>query len=128
MSLLVRDNIIIRPVLRDGFPGEITNLVITNAAGYFTEPIDVGTFTEGIIFVNAAAKGGTTPTLDVNMQYSADKLNWIDSGDAVAQITANGLSIKKLTANFGKYIRFRLLMGGTASPTYTVTMKLAMKA
>lgn len=129
MSLSVRDNRILTPALRDGAPtpGPLDALVMTGAGGKFTESMDVGTFTEGIIFLLTAGKGGTSPTLDVNMQYSADQRNWIDSGDAVAQATDNGLLIKKMTANFGKYIRFRLLIGGTDNPTYTVTLKLAMK-
>lgn len=129
MGTLVRDTRIIIPALRDGAPtaGALDALVMSNAGGYFTESLDVGTFTEGIIFLLTASSGGSSPTLDVNMQYSADQKNWLDSGDAVAQQTGNGLLHKKMTANFGKYIRFRLLIGGTNTPTFTVTLKLAMK-
>ena len=127
--LVFNDNIVITPTLRDGAPttGALTARVMQNAGGYFTDPIDVGNYVEGIVFLITTGAGGTTPTLDVNVQYSSDKINWVDSGDAVAQQNTNGLLIKKLTANFGKYIRFRLLVGGTATPTFTVTLHLVVK-
>lgn len=132
--LLVRDNRVITPALRDGAPttGALDSLVMSNAAAYFTEAIDVGTFTEGIIMIFTASHGGTNPTLDCDLQYGFKDVNnqyhWIDSGDSFTQITTtDGLFIKKMTANFGKHIRFRLKIGGTATPTYTVTMKVALK-
>jgi hypothetical protein len=53
MSLLLRDNRIITPALRDGAPttGALNGLLMNQAGGFFTESIDVGTFTEGIAFL-----------------------------------------------------------------------------
>ena len=130
---MIRDNRQIIPSLRDGAPtiGPIDALVMQNAAGYFTEAIDVGTFTEGIAFIKTASKGGTSPTLDCDLQYgildSNNQHQWIDSGDSFTQITDDGFNLKKFTANFGKYIRFRLKIGGTATPKYTVTMRVVLK-
>lgn len=132
MALLVRDNRIITLTLRDGAPtiGALDGLVMSNAAGYFTESVDVGTFTEGIAFLTTTAHGGSSPTLDVKFQGSADQKHWSDLSDAFTQITTTGdgvTAVKRLTANFGKYIRASLVIGGTSTPTYTVTLKLAMK-
>ena len=126
MALLVRDNRVYTLSLRDGAPttGPLNALPMTGDAGYFTESVDVGTFTEGILFLVVA--GAVAGTLDVNLQYSADQVHWIDSGDALAQVTsANGLTIKKLTAVFGKYVTCRLKIASGGS--YTVTLQLSLK-
>ena|ERR1035437_1118145 len=129
--MVVRDNIIITPALRDKIPtvGPVDALIITGIG--FTEPIDVGFFGEGIAMLSVAASGGNSPTLDCDLQYgyrdTANQYHFVDSGDSFTQLTTNGMGFKKFTANFGKYIRFRLKIGGTNSPTYTVTMRVALK-
>lgn len=129
--LFLRDNTIYTPVLKDNVPaaGRLDSLSLTNTG--FTEAIDVGTFVEAMVMILTAGKTGSSPTLDCDVQYGFKDVNnqmhWIDSGDSFTQITDNGLSFKKLSANFGKYIRFRLKLGGTANPAYTVTMKLILK-
>lgn len=129
MSLSVRDNRIYTPALRDKMPtsGPISAMVISSVMSGFTEAMDVGTFTEGIAFILTASKAGTSPTIDCNLQYSMDGKNFVDSGDAFTQITDNGLAFKKFSANFGKFIRFRITLGGSAGPSYTVTMGVALK-
>ncbi|SRR6266496_1360281 len=134
MSVYLRDNVAITPVLRDGAPttGRLDSLVMSNAGGYFTEAIEVGTFVEGIVFIYTTAHGGTNPTLDCDIQYgfkdTANQMHWLDSGDSFTQITTtDGVFIKKLTANFGQFIRLRLKIGGTVIPTYTVTARLVLK-
>lgn len=135
MSLNLRDSSQITPTLRDngagGTSGDLDSKVVIGAAKYFTEPIIVGTYIELLGLIDITAQSGTSPTLDVSMQYGYKKADgsfrWIDSGDAFAQITTTlGVFKKAFTANFGKYIRFGLLMGGT-TPQYTVTMKLMAK-
>lgn len=125
MSLLVRDNRIIVPALRDAAPttGAITNMHITLGGVKFTEVIDVGTFTEIIGFVNCTTF--TSGTLDVGFQVSPDGKNFIDASDNFAQVTAKGLQLKRLTANFGKYIRLKLT--GSATPDVIVSIYLACK-
>lgn len=109
----------------------IDALVMTGAAGRFTEAIEVGTFTEGIAFIKTASKTGTSPTVDCDLQIgfkdSNNAIQWKDSGDSFTQITDNGVGFKRFTANFGLYIRFRLTIGGTATPGYTVTMRVQLK-
>lgn len=130
------DNRILTPALRDGATtiGPLNALIMTGAGSYFTEPIDVGTVKEAIAFLYTTAHSGSSPTLDIDIQYgfldSNNQYHWLDSGDSFVQVTTSGdgvTSIKKLTANFGKFIRFRLKIGGTSNPSYTVTFKLVAK-
>lgn len=132
MSLLTRDNRVIIPTIQVGAAiGNVDALVMLGAGGSFTEPLDVGTFTEGIVFIKAAAKVGSSPVIDCKVQYGFRDSNnqpvWVDSGDSFTQITDNGIFIKKLTANFGKLIRLGFVIGGTAGPGYTVTARIALK-
>src|SRR5258706_14184543 len=112
MGLLIRDTRIITPVLRNGAPttGALNAMVMTGAGQYFTEGFEVGTFTEGIVFLITTAHSGTNPTIDVRLQYSPDGKNFIDSGDAIAQVTTtDSMTLKKFTANFGKWVRFGIV-------------------
>src|SRR4051812_37917406 len=96
----------------------LTAITLNSVRAYFTEAIDVGQYQELISFLNVTANSGS-PTLDVKFQLSPDGINWIDAGDAFTQVTTtNSLTLKKLTANFGKYLRARLDVGGT-TPSYT---------
>jgi hypothetical protein len=129
MSVLIRDNRVITPSLRDASPtiGPISQMTISGSASRFTESIDVGTFNEAIAFMQIISQSGTTPTLDIDVQYSPDGKNFGDSGDSFTQMTTTlGVFFKKLSTNFGKYIRFRIKLAGT-NPSYVVTMGLAVK-
>ena len=65
----------------------------------------------------------------MKLQYSPDGKNWVDSGDSFTQVTTTvSLTLKKLTANFGKYVRCLIAVGGTATPTYKLSLFLALKA
>lgn len=134
LSLIVKENRIFNLALRDAVGGATVNgqalnaFTLTGAGTYFTETFDVGTFTEGILFLLTQAHGGTNPTLDVKLQLSPDGINWIDAGDAFTQVTTtDSLTLKKLTANFGKYARCLIVVGGTVSPNYKLSLWAAMK-
>ena len=125
MSLLLRDNRVIVPSLRDGAPdiGALSDMVVTEGGIKFTNMIDVGTFTEIIAFANVTEF--TSGTVDIGFQISPDGKNFLDVSDNFTQITAAGLSFKKITANFGKYIRLKITF---ADPTdLTVSVWLACK-
>lgn len=123
--------------VRDCTKFDITSLgaVINSFSGAGTinsDPLDLGNFTEGIVFINSTAHSGTTPTLDCKIQYgvkNADgSYSWVDSGDSFTQITTtNGLFFKKLSSIFGRYIRLVFTIAGT-NPTYTATPVLVAKS
>lgn len=135
MGLFIRDHATIRPVLRDGAPtaGVLEALQMTGAGTYFTEEIPVGTFTELLGFVLTTAHAGSSPTLDITLQYgfrtvADNQAHWIDSADSFTQITTtDGISKKQFTANFGRRIRFKIIIGGTSSPSFTLTLAVAAK-
>lgn len=78
---------------------------------------------EGLVAIvlNSAAGTGTTPTLDVKIQDSADNSSFADvAGAAFAQVT-NAASTQKITINaesVRRYIRIVRTIGGT-TPSFT---------
>lgn len=119
--VISRENIIIRPSLVGGT--EMTALVTGGAVTGYSAPLDVGNFTEIIAFANVTAASGT---LDISFEFSADQKNWAASGDAFTQITTStGVTFKRLTANFGKYIRVKFVTA--SNPNYTWSLALACK-
>ena len=125
----VRDNPIIK-VTSQGQP--LTNV----STGVVTsDPIDMREFVEAIAFINMTAQTGTTPTLDCKIQYSPDydpsnptAGNWVDSLDTFTQMnTSTGVFFKKLSANFGRFIRLVFTPGGTL-PVYTIVPTVVAKS
>jgi len=132
MSLLVRDNRVLVPYLRDGAPtaGAMTAITMTGAGVYFTNVMDVGTFTELIGFLKVTAADGAS-TMDVNLQGSADGKTFDDlvaGGDKFTQVTTAAVhELFKFGSNFGKYIRFKITLAGAAS-SYTFSLWLVAKS
>src|SRR4051812_41676996 len=86
-----------------------TNSSKVNAGGYGTAKA----------FLNITAVSGTSPTLDVKFQDSADGTNWVDvASGAFPQKTATGISSLVLN-NVGPYLRAVQTVGGSATPTVT---------
>lgn len=111
-----------------GVGGSLNGVVLGGAtATLYTEKMDVSGYEEMINFLNVTGHGGTTPTLDVTQQISPDGLTWTD-GDAFTQVTtSDSQTIKRTTANFGKWMRFKIVLGGTA-PRYTLALSSVGKA
>lgn len=113
--------------LSGGSGGECVGITIDKAGTYNSDPMDVGAFTEGIAFLNVKSHAGTNPTLDVKFQASHNKTTWVDIGDAFTQVTTtDSLTLKRLTANFGKYLRAVITVGGTL-PDYNFDLSIAFK-
>ena len=123
--LAIRSNTTIIPSLRDGTRSVLSNATITGAGTYFTEPIDVSSYSELIAYLNVTAAG---TTLDIKFQGSGDGKYFDDltaSGDKFTQVTTNaGHQLLKVAANFGKYIRAVITITGTA---YTFSLTLQAK-
>lgn len=126
----IRANTIIIPNLRDiGLAGVtsglLSNITMATAGTFFTQVIDIGNYNEAIAFLNVTANTGDT--LDIKFQTSADGKSFTDLSDAFSQVTTtNSQTIKKLTANFGKYIRAVIGIAGS-SPSYTFTLSIVAK-
>lgn len=91
--------------------------------------VDVQQFVGEIsVLLASKATAGTTPTLDVKLQDSADNSTFADiAGAAFTQVTDAGSSaavLHKITVNVGavkRYIRAVKTIGGTASPAFMTT-------
>jgi hypothetical protein len=88
---------------------------------------DVSQYTEALLLLVIAGKGGTAPTLDIVVQTGDEDDGQFHDHTTVSQITANGnVAAQKLT-NIGRYLRLSYTLGGSSTPTYTVTAKLVVK-
>ena len=82
-----------------------------------TEAIDVSAF-EDLIIKIVASEEADTSTLDIVIQDSDDGATW-NTHTTVAQITANGTTIKRID-KFLRFVRLAITLGGT-SYTLAVT-------
>lgn len=71
------------------------------------------------LVVNVSAASGTTPTLDLSMEWSSDNATWAvgDPADVFAQITATKAVAKRFTVK-GSFYRVRWTITGT-TPSFT---------
>lgn len=69
-----------------------------------------------IVQLNVTAASGTTPTLDVLVEHSIDKINWYTLGTFAEKVAA-GTELLTL-ANAAKFIRTSWTIGGT-DPSFT---------
>ena len=122
------DVILLKPTYQNQ---QITGL--SGAGSYNTDPIDASQYTELLAYIKMTAQSGTAPTLDCKLQYSPNynpsdqSGDWYDSGDSFTQMTTTtGNFIKKLSSNFGKYVRLVFTLGGT-TPNYTFTTAITAK-
>jgi hypothetical protein len=79
-------------------------------------------------FLHAAKTAGTTPTLDVSLEYSWDGTHWYATGLAFTQVTtsANSDESKMWGSNkIGPRIRVKYVIGGTATPAYDIWVAIS---
>lgn len=113
-----------------GVGGSLNGVAINGDANgdtVYSDPIDMSYYTEAIAFLNVTAHAGTTPTLNVSFEISPDGETWMASGDAFAEVTeTDAMILKRLTANFGRWMRAKLVTAGT-SPAYTLGLYIMAK-
>ncbi len=91
--------------------------------------VDVQQFVGSVaILLSAKATAGTTPTLDIKLQDSADNSTFADiSGAAFTQVTdasSSAAVLQKISLNVdacARYVRAVKDIGGTSSPAFDVT-------
>ncbi len=71
------------------------------------------------IVTNVSAFAGTSPTLDVTVQFSDDKVNYVDE-DSLPQIITTGITRLNVAAQY-RYMRLKLVLGGT-NPVLTASL------
>ncbi len=131
---------ILAPILSSDAPATQTDAthgsytVVNDAGGVNIR--DVGNASQLTLTVTVhQAPSGTSPTLDAKLQESNDQSNWSDiAGAAITQMTAVGTNTAKVPGSaatdavtFARYVRIVALVGGSSTPTFTVTYYLYPK-
>ncbi len=82
---------------------------------------------EAIVILDSEAGTGTSPTLDVKLQESANNSDWSDiSGATFTQVTDGGAGFEKISINTNdteRYLRAVATLGGT-SPVFVFGVSL----
>lgn len=98
-----------------------------NGTGVDTQTIDHGK--DAMVVLHVGTVTGTTPTLDVKIQDSADNSSWADvSGAAFAQKAAAGLSRMNVSLkSTRRYLRAVATIAGT-SPSFPCSVVIALES
>ena len=103
---------------------------VISATGTASSSVECGRFTEASIYIKVTAKAGTSPTIDFDVETSHDNGEWHKDSD-VTQIsdptTDYYAPVVKIANSLGKYIRLNPTVGGSGSPSMTVTAKIVLK-
>lgn len=103
-----------RPIL-----GEVALASAARTASTTSGPVAAaGQATSAVLAVHCTAASGTTPTLDVSLEESADGSSWSAiTGSSITQLTAAGnrLATALVTKNF---VRATVTIAGT-TPSFT---------
>jgi len=86
--------------------------------------IQVSDYTVGSIIINCSAVSGTSPSITVTVQDSADGTIWATL-DTFTAITSASTSVKRLT-NFANQIRLSYVVTGT-TPSLTLSAVAVLK-
>ena len=80
----------------------------------------------GVILNSSAATAGSSPTLDVKIQDSADNSSFADvSGLTFTQVTdAASVQLLRVPKSVRRYVRAIGTIGGTSSPAFTYGLAL----
>lgn len=110
------------------FMGDVALASAARTATASSGPVAAaGQATVALLLVHCSAASGTTPTLDVALEQSADGSSWSAvTGGAATQLTAAGNRIATglITAN---YVRATATIGGT-TPSFTFSASIAFLA
>lgn len=107
-----------------------TDNVGLKSASFTTKAYDVGEARHLVMTVDAVTVAGTTPTCDVTIETSTDRINWYPTGRAFAQITSVGHETIPITKGykdevadveglFHRHVRANCVIGGT-TPTFSL--------
>lgn len=105
---------------------------VISASNTASSSVECGRFEEATIYIKVTAKAGTSPTIDFDVQTSHDNSEWHKHVD-VSTIsdptvtTPYYVDAVKLSNSIGKYIRLNPTVGGSSSPSMTVTAKIVLK-
>ena len=89
-----------------------------------TAYVNSGGYANLVLSANVTAHAGTSPTLSLQLQDSADGGNtWNNVGSAISFTTTNQTSVQRITGPIGGKLQVVATVGGT-SPSYTLSCDL----
>lgn len=105
---------------------ELTNNLAVTATGLKGSSVDLNDYdgSAKIIVQIGAATAGSSPTMDVKIQDSADNSSFADvTGATVAQVTTVALtaSIGLAPRTYRRYVKLYATIGGTSSPSFPIS-------
>lgn len=107
----------------------VTTTPIPSAAYTASGTADIGTIpgeqTELLVYIDATAVTGTTPSMTVIYQSSPDNVTFWDNTAGTA-ITAAGKQLIKVPSTTGKYGRLSYVITGT-TPSFTFSAQVEAK-
>jgi len=103
---------------------------VISASDTASASTECGRFSEATIYIKVTAKAGTSPTIDFDVQTSHDNSEWHKDSD-VTQINDPTVTYYapavKISNCIGKYIRLNPTVGGSSSPSMTITATIVLK-
>lgn len=75
------------------------------------------------LLLDVTAASGTTPTLDVTVEWSHDGTTWVAAGDAFAQVTGTGAALLVADVKAPR-VRLAYTVAGT-TPSFTLGVTAA---
>ena len=97
---------------------------IATATNTPTKIVNAGGYGTAVAYLTVSAASGTTPSMTVKFQDSADQTNWVDvPSGAFSAVTTTGTS-RLVLSNVGPYLRIVETITGT-SPSFTHSVKVA---
>lgn len=110
--------------------GDVPLSGVLSAGANTSSPVSApGGAADVLVMVHVSAVSGTSPTLNVTLEQSADgSSGWTAvTGGVVAQLTAAGSGMANAAVT-QSYIRVVATVGGTATPTVTGRVALVVFA
>ena len=102
--------------------------VSTPATAYTFGPIDINNRTSGNLQVNDVSAGGPVVVGDIELQYSNDGINWLDSGITAVAMAAGDVAKSFAFRQFeSRYLRYVFTTGAGALATWKIELILCSK-
>jgi len=94
-----------------------------------SSPLNVSNYQELHMYIDITAVSGTSPTLDVYLQsQSPSSSNWVDVQQLWSSLNSTGTYYNYVGAlGVAENVALRWVIGGTNSPSFTVTLEYILK-
>jgi len=109
----------------NNFHASVVERRITVTKDFASHPMEAGWALEAIFFLVVEEVSGVQTSLDVDVEISADGINWIPEGTVFPTIRSEGHYAVRVS-HFGNWLRVHGKMGG-ANPLFKLSVHLHLK-